>query len=183
MSASPAVPAARNPSRDEELPVSVGAGIPELHFVRPLPGFASLTRYALVRIDPGAALAGEEKIISSDDVAAEQGVSGQAGEQDAEFPPAVFELRSLQAPDVRFLVANPGAFFPDYGFELDSEAAEDLGLRNSEDAVTLVVLTIGDDAASTTANLLAPVVVNARNRSAAQIILSGTDWPVRANVA
>jgi flagellar assembly factor FliW len=46
-----------------------------------------------------------------------------------------------------------------------------------------VLLTLGREPASTTANLLAPVVVNARTRAAAQVILSGTDWPVRAAVA
>lgn len=42
------------------------------------------------------------------------------------------------------------------------------------------MLTPGEDAKSTTANLLAPMVINAKTRAAAQVILTGTDWPVRA---
>ncbi len=163
----------------EESPVTTGSGIPELRFVRPLPGFAELTRYALVRVGASPEPDGVADIGSSDDVEDRSGVPAAGSEE----IPVVFELRSLEAPDVRFLVAHPGAFFPEYGFELDSDAAEDLGLSDAGDAMTLVVLTMGDDSVSTTANLLAPVVVNARNRSAAQIILSGSDWPVRANVA
>ncbi len=108
--------------------------------------------------------------------------AGAEGGSPLEDDPVLFELRCLQAPDVRFLVAAPNAFFPDYCFDLDEDAVAELELSSAEEAMVLVVLTIGADAASTTANLLAPVVVNVRNRSAAQVILSGTDWPVRAAV-
>ncbi|MFN8080930.1 MAG: flagellar assembly protein FliW [Kineosporiaceae bacterium] len=157
---------------------SSGAELPALTFVRPLPGFPDLSRFALVRLDQPE---------SDDAAAADPGADGssvtlEGSEEPDDLDPVVFELRSLEAPDVRFLVAAPNAFFPDYAFELDQDAVSDLGLSVAEDALVLVVLTVGADAASTTANLLAPVVVNARNRSAAQVILSGTDWPVRAAV-
>ncbi len=150
---------ARTGARGQE-----GAGVadvPELRFVRPLPGFGELTRFVLVSLDE----------------APDGGVDGEAGDV---MPPLLYELRSLEAPQVRFLVAAPVAFFPDYTVELDEAACGELDLRDAGDALVLVVLTSGQDAASTTANLLAPVVINARTRSAAQVILSGTDWPVRA---
>jgi flagellar assembly factor FliW len=130
--------------------------LPELTFVRPLPGFGDLRRFVLVDLDPDGG--GDE--------------------------PVLFELRSLEDPAVRFLVAAPAAFFPEYGFELDEIdcAALGLGLGDEADALVLVLLTLGHDARPTTANLLAPVVVNARTRAAAQIILAGTDWPVQADV-
>jgi flagellar assembly factor FliW len=137
-----------------------------------------MTRFALVRLDH--ARSGDEQDATGD---LEGGPdAGEGGDACVQDEPLLFELRSLQASDVRFLVAAPGAFFPDYTFELDDEAVADLQLGTHEEALVLVLLTIGADAASTTANLLAPVVVNARNRSAAQIILSGSDWPVRAAV-
>lgn len=151
-------------------------GLPELHLVRPLAGFGDLTRFALVRIDHAANAPDGQ---SGPDDAAPDGVDGN-GEQMGSL---LFELRSVQAPDVRFLVAAPAAFFPDYTVELDEVAVAELGLERAEDALILVILTVGANSASTTANLLAPVVVNARNRSAVQVILSGTDWPVRATVA
>ena len=129
----------------------VGDDLPELHFVRPLPGFPELDKFVLVRL--------------GDDV---DGV--------------LFELRSLADPQMRFLVGMPTAFFPDYVVELDEAACSDLGLDSESDALLLVVLTVGTEGAPTTANLLAPVVINARTRSAAQVILSGTDWPVRAAI-
>ena len=93
---------------------------------------------------------------------------------------AISELRSLERGDVRFVVATPGVFFSDYAIEIDDQQCADLGLTDAEDVLVLVVLTVGRDAASTTANLLAPVVINVRTRAAAQLILTGSDWPVRA---
>lgn len=148
--------------------------VPEIDLVHSLPGFPDLTRFVLVRL--GADEPGGEG--GSDGDCGSDGPGGSGGFDET----VLYELRSLEQPDVRFLVAVPTAFFPDYQFELDESSCADLGLEDSADALVLVLLTIGDDAASTTANLLAPVVINARTRSAAQVILSGTDWPVRAAV-
>ena len=128
--------------------------VPELSFVRPLPGFADLRRFVLVELP-------------ADD----------GGD------PLLFELRSLEEPAVRFLCAAPTAFFPHYAFDLEEADWAALALRDAAEALVLVLLTIGHEASPTTANLLAPVVVNARTRAAAQVILSGSDWPVRAAVA
>ena len=70
-------------------------------------------------------------------------------------------------------------FFPDYAPELDEASAERLGLTDAADALLLVVLTIGADASSTTANLLAPIVIHDKTRVAAQVVLQ-QDWPLRA---
>jgi flagellar assembly factor FliW len=153
----------------------VGGEVPEIELLRPLPGFPDLTRYVLVRIGSGDADAAPECGESAPE-------SGEAELESGEAEPVLYELRSLERPAVRFLVAVPTAFFPDYSFELDGGACAELELTEAEEAVVLVLLTIGDDSTSTTANLLAPVVINARTRSAAQVILSGTDWPVRAAV-
>ncbi len=91
----------------------------------------------------------------------------------------LFRLRGVEAPDLEFVVAPPAPFFPDYAPEVDDVSAARLGLLDAEDALVLLVLTMGADVASTTANLLAPVVINQRTRQAAQIVLDG-DWPLRA---
>jgi flagellar assembly factor FliW len=92
----------------------------------------------------------------------------------------ISELQSLERPAVRFVVAPPDVFFSDYSIEIDDQQCADLGLTDAVDVLILVMLTVGKDARSSTANLLAPVVVNVRTRAAAQLILTGTDWPVRA---
>ena len=157
-----AVPSQAGPGRSTTVE-DVPEELPEIRFVRPIPGFPDLTRYVLVRLgdEPGGG--------------ADEGSDGADG--------VVYELRSVEQPEVRFLVGVPDAFFGDYAVELDDLTCEELALESADDALVLVVLTISDNGASTTANLLAPVVLNARLRVAAQVILSGTDWPVRAVVA
>ena len=91
----------------------------------------------------------------------------------------LFRLCSLEQPGLDFLVAPPVVFFPDYAPEIDDASAARLELTDAEDALLLVVLTVGEDAGSATANLMAPIVINARTRTAAQVIVEGT-YPLRA---
>lgn len=89
-------------------------------------------------------------------------------------------LRSLDDPDLRFLVVPPAPFFPDYAPEVDDIVAAQLGLTTAEDALVLLVLNAGESLGDTTANLLAPFVVNTQTHRAAQIILEDTSLPVSA---
>jgi flagellar assembly factor FliW len=91
----------------------------------------------------------------------------------------LFLLRSLDQDGLEFVVVPPALFFSDYAPEIDDASAERLGLTDAADALLLVVLTIGRDASSATANLLAPIVIHERTRVAAQVVLDG-DWPLRA---
>ncbi|GAA4376992.1 hypothetical protein GCM10023146_33290 [Nocardioides caricicola] len=89
-------------------------------------------------------------------------------------------LTSLEQPDLRFLVAPPAPFFPDYEPEVDDEVASELGIVEVEDVLLLVVLNAGRSLAETTANLAAPVLVNTVTRRAAQVILDRPGLPVAA---
>ena len=92
----------------------------------------------------------------------------------------LFRLCSLDDTALEFVVAPPAVFFPDYAPDLDDASAARLGLTDdAEQVLLLVVLTIGADLASSTANLLAPLVINQRTRQAAQVVVDG-DWPLRA---
>jgi flagellar assembly factor FliW len=91
----------------------------------------------------------------------------------------LFRLCSLDTPGLDFLVVPPVVFFPDYAPEIDDISAARLGLTDAEDALLLVVLTVGEDPDTATANLMAPIVINARTRQAAQVIVEGT-YPLRA---
>ncbi len=92
---------------------------------------------------------------------------------------ALFALRSLDDPDLRFLVVPPAPFFPDYAPEIDDISAATLQLTGADDALVLLVVTPGDTPADATANLLAPVVVNVRTHAAAQVVLADASLPIR----
>ena len=99
-------------------------------------------------------------------------------EDDDDSPFSV--LTSIDEPSIEFLVVPPMLFFPDYVPEVDDNTAEVLGIESSEDALLLVIVTVPDDPAAATANLLAPIVVNRHTRQAVQAVLDDTRHPLRA---
>jgi flagellar assembly factor FliW len=80
-------------------------------------------------------------------------------------------FRSVEEPDLRFLVVPPSAFFPDYTPEVDEEAVRELGIENVDDILVLVVVRAGASLAESTANLAAPLLINASTRRAQQVVL------------
>ncbi len=90
-------------------------------------------------------------------------------------------LRCVDAPGLRFLVVPPAAFFDDYAPVVDEQVLSLLGAQSPDDLLVLTVVTPGERAEDATANLLAPILVNAVNRRACQVILN-EDLPVRARL-
>jgi len=90
----------------------------------------------------------------------------------------LFRMMCLDA-DVQFVVAAPPVFLPDYAPEIDDDAADRLGLATTDDAITLLVVTLADPLDQSTVNLLAPIVVNVRTREAAQFVLRSDVLPIR----
>lgn len=89
-------------------------------------------------------------------------------------------LRSLDDPELRFLVVPPGAFFDDYAPEIDDQTVSALEIDSADDVLALVMVNPGESAGAATANLLAPVLVNHRTRRASQVVLGDSSWPMRA---
>ena len=90
----------------------------------------------------------------------------------------LYALTSMENPKLRFLVVPPAPFFPAYAPEVDDETLELLGNPDAAQLLTLLVVTAAE--ASTTANLLAPIIIDQGKRQAVQIILAGSGWQVRA---
>jgi flagellar assembly factor FliW len=91
----------------------------------------------------------------------------------------VFELRGVDDDGPDFLVVAPAPFFPDYAPIIDDETVERLALRGQEDALVLLVVTLRDRPEDASANTLAPLVINARTRDAAQVVLTGQQFSLR----
>lgn len=90
----------------------------------------------------------------------------------------LYALTSMDDAELRFLVVPPAPFFPEYAPEIGDDALEALGWPEADQVLLLLVITASE--AQTSANLLAPIVVNQANRRAIQVVLNGTDMPVRA---
>ncbi|HEY9556608.1 MAG TPA: flagellar assembly protein FliW [Acidimicrobiales bacterium] len=81
-------------------------------------------------------------------------------------------LKALDADGLEFVVVPPSVFFPDYAPVVDDDLVQRLDLHEADDAVVLVIVTIGDPVTTSTANLLGPIVVNRHTNQAAQAVLS-----------
>jgi flagellar assembly factor FliW len=90
----------------------------------------------------------------------------------------LYAFTSIQDPELRFLVAPPEPFFPDYAPEIENEVFTSLNTKDPDRLLLMVVITAGVN--ETTANLMAPIVVDRDTMRAQQVVLSGSGYPVRA---
>jgi flagellar assembly factor FliW len=90
----------------------------------------------------------------------------------------LYAFTSTEDPELRFLVAPPEPFFPEYAPEIDDDVFAALNTKDPDRLLLMVVITAGTN--ETTANLLAPIVVDRDTMRAVQVVLSGSGLPVRA---
>ena len=96
----------------------------------------------------------------------------QTGEQNY-----FFWLQSVDEPSLAFVVTDPGIFFKDYEVPIREETAEAIHLGDEADAQLFVICNkVGD---WLTGNLLGPIVANAANRLATQVVLTEKKWTTR----
>ncbi|NHM29965.1 flagellar assembly protein FliW [Neobacillus terrae] len=81
-------------------------------------------------------------------------------------------MQSVLNSNVAFVVTSPFNFFPDYDFELENSAVEELELASEKEIQVYTILTVSDPFKETTANLQAPIIINNTNLSAKQVILN-----------
>lgn len=87
-------------------------------------------------------------------------------------------LLSLDDSEVGFAIADPTKLFANY--EVDyTEEREVLDITSDEEAKLYVILTIGSNPMRTTADLLAPILLNTRSRLARQLVLSDSRYSTK----
>ena len=67
-------------------------------------------------------------------------------------------------------------------FDIDDEDVRELELKGAEELHVVSVLVIPEDIQGMTANLAAPIIINTVTGMAKQIMLTGSDYNVRAPV-
>lgn len=88
-------------------------------------------------------------------------------------------LQSALDPDLAFLLVEPFAFFPDYQFEMKDAAVAEFGLSPENPPQVWCIVTVPGNVQEMTANLLAPVIINSRDRQGCQIVLDGKQYTTR----
>lgn len=127
---------------------------------------------------------GETQIQEDQTIVFKNGLPGFTGEKKfvilplSEDSPFVV-LQSMQSEELAFIVASPFVFFKDYGFDLDETTVELLEIESAEDVEVMAILTIEEPFEKSTANLMAPIVVNRRKMLAKQVILHDSSYPTK----
>lgn len=127
---------------------------------------------------------GKLAVASEEIVKFPHGLPGFAGETAFAFvpygPDSPFAfLQSSTDPNLTFLIVEPFAFFADYQFELDDELVRELGLADNPAFQVFNIVTVPDKIEEMTANLLAPVVINWKQRVAMQTVLEKAAYTTR----
>ena len=88
-----------------------------------------------------------------------------------------FWLQSVDDPNLAFVVADPTVFFKEYDVPIREETATELMMTDPALAQVFVICNkVGD---WLTGNLLGPILVNAGNRLATQVVLTEKKWTTR----
>lgn len=88
-----------------------------------------------------------------------------------------FWLQSMDDANLAFVITDPSTFFKDYEVPVREELQTELGMTSLATAQVFVICNkVGD---WLTGNLLGPIVVNAENRLASQVVLTEKKWTTR----
>jgi flagellar assembly factor FliW len=90
-------------------------------------------------------------------------------------------LQCLEIPELAFAVLDPWLLFNDYKPVFHPYDLESLEMENSsdEDLIIVTILTIPEDTQGMTANLKAPIIINAKSNKAKQVVLLSDDYLIK----
>lgn len=91
-------------------------------------------------------------------------------------------LQSLEEPLLALPVIDPLAIVPEYVPVIEDELLVPLGNPADEDLLFLLAMTVPSDMTKVTANMKAPIIINAATKKGVQLIVENEDYPVKFNV-
>lgn len=91
-------------------------------------------------------------------------------------------LQSAEEESLGFILTDPFLFKPDYDFELNEETLQELQIEDASEIAVYVILVIPDKVEDISANMVAPVIINAKKRLARQVILEKEEYQTRCRI-
>ncbi len=88
-------------------------------------------------------------------------------------------LQSLQEPAFAMPVMDPLIVKPDYNPEIEDELLSQIGKLDPEEVLVLVTVTVPSDLTKMSVNLRGPIIINAVEKKACQVIVEGEDYAVK----
>jgi len=88
-------------------------------------------------------------------------------------------LQSLQEPAFAMPVMDPLLVKPDYNPEVDDELLKPIGELIPEELLVMVTVTVPSDLTKMSVNLRGPIIINAAEKKACQVIIEGEGYAVK----
>ena len=88
-------------------------------------------------------------------------------------------LQSIQEPAFAMPVMDPLIVCPDYNPEVDDELLGIIGEIVPEELLVLVTVTVPKDLTKMSVNLKGPIIINAAEKKALQVIVEGDEYQVK----
>jgi flagellar assembly factor FliW len=94
-------------------------------------------------------------------------------------------LQSIDEPGLAFAVIDPWLLFESYKPDLSEINLESLEIHNvtDDDLIVLAVLTIPENPQDMTANLKAPIIINAKLNKAKQVVLNTDEYLIKQPIS
>ncbi|GAA3412799.1 flagellar assembly protein FliW [Paenibacillus hodogayensis] len=92
-------------------------------------------------------------------------------------------MQSMEDGNVAFVIVNPFLFYPHYEFELPEEVQDSLKLERDQDVAVWAIVSLKEEMAASTLNLLAPVIINMKEGLGKQCILHGSGYTTKHPLA
>ena len=88
-------------------------------------------------------------------------------------------LQSLDEPAFAMPVMDPLAVYDEYNPEVEDDLLTAIGEITPENLLVLVTVTVPSDLTKMSVNLQGPLIINAEERKACQVIVDSEEYPVK----
>lgn len=94
----------------------------------------------------------------------------------------MFYMQSIEDEKICFVTISPAAIVGEYNVNISDDTVQALEVEDENDVQLLAIMNIPENIKEMTANLKAPIIVNVRNRKAAQELLSDDRYEIKHKV-
>jgi flagellar assembly factor FliW len=88
-------------------------------------------------------------------------------------------LQAAEFPELAFLLINPKLFKEDYKLSVKESDLKSMNLESKNDLLDFAIVTVPEDPAKISANLMGPIVVNRKTRVAKQVISENDEHSIK----
>ncbi|RKX94994.1 MAG: flagellar assembly protein FliW [Spirochaetes bacterium] len=88
-------------------------------------------------------------------------------------------LQAEEEPDLAFLLVNPRIFIENYKLMVDKEDIKSIGVEHKKEMLDFAIVTVPEDPAKISANLMGPIIINKKTRVGKQVISKNNNYTVK----